>query len=171
MLWDPQCEPHSLAVHSCPAGNWQEVFHSTVASPLRSAPPTQSSSACTDFVSDPLCSALLCSALLHSALLCFALLCSALLCSALLCSALLHSALLRSTFPNSVQFSIVQLVLSCYRITEFVLYFTINQLVTITYLYCNCICTVVPYLYCIFTVFTVTVFVLYSLGIVAPSTL
>ena len=26
MLWDPQCEPRSLAVHSCPVGNWQEVF-------------------------------------------------------------------------------------------------------------------------------------------------
>ena len=31
MLWDSQCEPRSLAVHSCPVGNWQEVFRSTVA--------------------------------------------------------------------------------------------------------------------------------------------
>ena len=124
MLWDSQCEPRSLAVHSCPDGNWQEVFHSTVAPPLRSAPPTQSSSACTDFVYAPLCStllhfALLCFALLRFALLRFALLrltplCSAQLCSALLCSAPfrfapLCSALLRSVFPNSVQFSIRQL--------------------------------------------------------------
>ena len=39
MLWDSQCEPRSLAIHSCPVGNWQEVYRSTVALLSVSPPP------------------------------------------------------------------------------------------------------------------------------------
>ena len=175
MLWDPQCEPRSLAVHSCPVGNWQEVFRSTVADvsrssapPLRSAPlrPFRLSSvrACTVYIAVP--PTLYCLCPYHQ-----------------ICT-VVHN---QSTSHRIVFILWLPCFCTVFTATVFVLY-TLG--IVAPTLYClsvvSPICTVVHnqstghnhlfvlylyYSYRICTVFTATVFVLNTLGIVAPRTL
>ena len=142
MLWDPQCEPRSLAVHFCPVGNWQKVLRLSAAplrfrlrvalSPLRTAPLRSAPFRSAPLRTDPHRSADLFLYLL--------LVVSTLVLSSSLVTCCDHSMYLYYDLPYITVFVLY--------ITVFVLYDTVFVL----YLY---YCMTL-YLYCICTIFTVS---------------
>ena len=163
MLWDPQCEPRSLAVHSCPVGNWQEVFRSTVADvsrgsapPLRSAPlrPFRLSSvwACTVYIAVP--PTLYCLCPYHQ------------ICTVVHNQSTSHRIVFILWLPYLycihwvLWLPLCTVLVSCHQICTVVHnQSTGHNHLIVLYLY---------YSYRICTVFTATVFVLYSPGVLSP---